>query len=207
MDYQTQVQSFAHRIERLPRNRQAFVFTVLAKSLQPARDGESPDEARRRSAVETAINIASDFAVQAQLQDNGSSIEALQAVVPHGDDISTAEEFCLQCMIVVVAAALRAASHGETVSGELVEYALAPLHSYLCERDLGVMDVGSSQRELAWEAELPHEPAMREALRFVDSAVVAAEDEEPVSLEEIEAMSRSGGVLMPPPMTCCDHPA
>jgi hypothetical protein len=148
--------------------------------------------------VETAINVASEFAVGAQLQDNGPSIEALQSVVPHGDEISTAEEFCVQCMIVVVDAALRAASHGETVSGELVEYALAPLHSYLCERDLGVMDIGSSQRELAWEAELPHEPAMREALRFVDSTVGAAEGEGPMSIEEIEEISRGGGVLMPP---------
>jgi hypothetical protein len=198
VDYQSQVEYLARRIELIPRNRQAFVFTVLAKALMPARDEVNPQEEHWRSAVDAAIHIASDFVSTSRLQENGRAIEALEAVVPHGDDISTAEEFYVQSMIVVADAALRAASHGETVNGELVEYALAPLHSYLCERDLGVVEIGSSQREIAWEAQLLGDPAMRAAINFVNSTVIAGESDLRVSTEEIETMSSSGGALVPP---------
>jgi hypothetical protein len=108
------------------------------------------------------------------------------------------EEYYALDALIFIDAALRAAVRGEGVGGMIVEYALSPLYQYLCDREYGYLDIGSSAEEIEWESRLSGDPIMAEGIRFIDSIVAKAESGEPVTIDEIIAISARERALLPP---------
>ena len=148
--------------------------------------------------IREAVTVTSQVAAGVALNADDALVEPLGRAIPHSEDLTEMEEYYALDALIFIDAALRAAVHEEGVGGMVVEYALSPLHQYLCDREYGYLDIGSSPAEIAWESRLSEDPIMAEGLRFVDSTVAKAESGEPVTMSEMLAISGRGRVLLPP---------
>jgi hypothetical protein len=199
MEYGIILQDLEERIDRLEWNRKTLVLAVLARALSPLVDqvarfaGDAGGDV-----VREAVAVASQVSAGISVNAGHALVESLGRVIPHSEDITEMEEYYALDALIIIDAALRAAVRAEAIDGMIVYYALLPLHEYLCDREYGYLDIGSSPEEEEWEAGLSEDPVMAEGIRFVDSVVARAESGEPVTVDEIIAISVRGRVLLPP---------
>jgi hypothetical protein len=198
MEYRIIMQDLAGRIDLLPRQCRAFVLAALAQALFPlvaeTRFARAPGGSVIREAVATASQVAVGIAV-----DGGDALVGpLGRAIPHSEDLTEMEEYYALDALIFIDATLRSAVRGEGVGGMIVDYALLPLHQYLCDREYGYLDIGSSPEEIAWESRLSEDPIMAEGIRFVESIVAKAESAEPVTMDEMIAISARERALLPP---------
>jgi hypothetical protein len=197
--YQDRIQELADRIDALTDARRTFVFAVLSRSLAPLFDLEGSVAEDWRTMLPEVLAIAEDVALGYPVRrESNELLLTLSARVPNADDLVELAEFYMLDAMVVVDGALRTASGG-LGNGGLVEYALRPMHTYLCERDLGVLDIGSSNSEMEWEAQLVTDPDMAAALQFVGECISRAEETTRLTNEAISDAASGGRALIPPP--------
>jgi hypothetical protein len=198
MEYRIILQDLAGRIDRLEWNRKTFVLAVLARALSPLVDEVRFAGATRGNVAREAVAVASQVSAGISVDAGHALVESLGQVIPHSEDLTEMEEYYALDALIMIDAALRTAVRAEAIDGMVVYYALLPLYQYLCDREYGYLDIGSSPEEVAWEAGLSEDPFMAEGIRFVDSIVAQAESGEPVAIDEMIAISAGGTVLLPP---------
>jgi hypothetical protein len=197
MEYGIVLQDLAGRIDLLRRERKAFVLAALAQALFPLVDGTRFVEAPRGNVIREAVTVTSQLAAGVPVDAGDSLVESLGQMIPHSEDLTEMEEYYALDALILIEAALRAAVRGEGINGMVVEYALLPLREYLCNREYGYLDIGSSPAEVAWESQLSDDPIMAEGIRFVDSIIAKAESGELVTIDEMMAISARGRALLP----------
>jgi hypothetical protein len=198
MEYRIVLQDLAGRIDLLRREPRAFVLAALAQALFPLVDETRFARAPGGSVIREAVAVASQVAMGAAVDASDALVEPLGRAIPHSEDLTEMEEYYALDALVFIDAALRVAVRGEGIGGMVVEYALFPLYQYLCDREYGYLDIGSSPEEIAWESRLSEDPIMAEGIRFVESIVARAESGEPVTMDEMMGMAARGRALLPP---------
>lgn len=195
--FEFEVEKLANRLDGLNRRMQAAAFAVLARALLPLAAVPPMRDAWDTSAVEEAVDRATGFACDSVTPDNGQLLERLRESTPHGDEMDAPESSYAQAISICADAALRAALPAHEVKGIWLEYSLDPLLSSLCERDLGVVDIGSSTAELEWRSRISMDPAMRDALDFINAVLMSLSGKGAVSRAELERLHSLGRVLLP----------
>jgi hypothetical protein len=142
--------------------------------------------------------LAIGFALGDPYVEDSGLQERLQGSALHGDSLPALNSTYVQDVVICADAALSAALPDQQVEGIWIEYALDPLVSSLAERDLGVVDIGSSDAELEWRDDMFSDPLMMAAIRFVEDSIQSLEVNG-VALALVDELVLRGAVLLPFP--------
>ena len=185
-------------VERLSQQRQAALFTVCGRALQPLyrsfylRSGwGDPD------VLERALATAWQYALDGRFRQAPGLVAALAKIAPHADDFDAPASSFAQDAVICADAALQAATGGE-VDPAWIEYALEPLVTSIALRELGVIDVGSSAADEAWRDALPDNPEIARAIASLSDAIDALATWDGADRERAKATTVSlSGALVP----------
>jgi len=194
--YWEELKTLASRIDELPRNRRAALYAITGKAVYPA-SAEAFTQIPDGSVVGEALDVSFLLAFGLTSEDRGQDLlNELQRVIDSAGEASAPDGLYLQASLICADTSLRILLSDVAGPGDMLEYVLAPLYSSLCERDLGVVDIGSSESELEWEAGLVNDPVMIEAFAYLATLIQALAA---VELDEGEASAwvERGDVLLP----------
>ncbi|GAA1999416.1 hypothetical protein [Catenulispora subtropica] len=194
--YREDLKALASQIDELQPTRQAALYAIAGKAVYPA-SAEILTRIPGGSVVGEALEASFLLAFGSTLEGRAQGLlDELQTVVDAAGEVSAPDGLYLQASLICADTSLRLTLGDIVGSGDMLEYVLSPLYSSLCERDLGVVDIGSSEPEMAWEAGLVDDPVMIEAFTYlatlIQALAVADFDQSAAS-----AWVERGGILLP----------
>ncbi|MEV5831527.1 hypothetical protein AB0L25_38780 [Spirillospora sp. NPDC052242] len=194
-DFDSAIDNFAQRVEALKSRQQVAFFVITAKGLLPLIDSTHKGEGGEYERISRICNTLASYVANGQAFEVDSLSAELESFAYEGGGVPESESTYMQDILACLEGAITAASSHDTPEGALLEYAINPIYSSLCEKEFGVLDIGDSATELAWRSQLTENPFMAAALTYIDQLIHRLEGDNHMGIDELEEWGLRGRVL------------